>query len=259
MAESVFLPPFFVPGSMGDLLRAGSRPSLAVSLLALAVWLLLLTAVLVWSRSAALSAMAGIGVVALVSAAYAAAKIPPTAQFGIVAQNYYWLWPIGIFAATTLVGAALRGSLRAVVDSGAVRRDVLQWGIAGVTALACLPLLRPTNELPETSDEWSISRHFARPLMDELRSGLDDLDIAAPVLVDLGAVPHVRYTLLAELQRRGIDFRFAPGTTDISRFGRERCDDGTAGWLLSLRGGDDSVARRRVPLPTRRCWQPSPA
>ena len=72
--------------------------------------------------------------------------------------------------------------------------------------------------------------------MDELRGALDTIPTDRPVLVDLGSVPHVRYTLLVELQRRGIDFRFAPGTTDLSRFGRERCDDGSAAWLLSLAG-----------------------
>ena len=73
--------------------------------------------------------------------------------------------------------------------------------------------------------------------MDQLGDGLDQIDFTAPVLVDLGSVRHVRYTLLNELQERGIDFRFAPGSTDLSRFGRERCDDGTAGYLLTLRGG----------------------
>ena len=38
LAESVFVPPFFAPGSMGDLLREGRRPSLPVSVLALIAW-----------------------------------------------------------------------------------------------------------------------------------------------------------------------------------------------------------------------------
>jgi hypothetical protein len=47
--------------------------------------------------------------------------------------------------------------------------------------------------------------------------------------------------MLAELQRHGIDFRFGAGSTDLSRFGRDRCDDGTAAWYLVLRGGRDAV------------------
>jgi hypothetical protein len=105
-------------------------------------------------------------------------------------------------------------------------------------------LLRPTNLLPETDHEWAVSRQLARPLLDEFADSLDTLDPAGPVLVDLGAVRHVRYTLLAELQRRGIDFVFAAGSTDLSRFGHDRCDDGTATHLLTLRGGSAAVQLR---------------
>jgi hypothetical protein len=98
--------------------------------------------------------------------------------------------------------------------------------------------------LPETDHEWAVSRHLARPLLDELGASLDTFDPSGPVLVDLGAVRHVRYTLLAELQLRGIDFVFAAGSTDLSRFGHDRCDDGTATHLLTLRGGPGAVQLR---------------
>jgi hypothetical protein len=98
--------------------------------------------------------------------------------------------------------------------------------------------------LPETDHEWAVSRQLARPLLDELGASLDTFDPSGPVLVDLGAVRHVRYTLLAELQRRGIDFVFAAGSTDLSRFGHDRCDDGTATHLLTLRGGPGAVRLR---------------
>ena len=116
--------------------------------------------------------------------------------------------------------------------------------MAAATALAAIPLLRPTNLLPETDHEWAVSRQLARPLLDELGASLDELDLTGPVLIDLGAVRHVRYTLLAELQRRGIDFVFAAGSTDLSRFGHDRCDDGTARYLLTLRGGSGAVQLR---------------
>jgi hypothetical protein len=116
--------------------------------------------------------------------------------------------------------------------------------LAAATALAAIPLLRPTNLLPETDHEWAVSRQLARPLLDEFGASLDELDPSGPMLVDLGAVRHVRYTLLAELQRRGIDFVFAAGSTDLSRFGHGRCDDGTATYLLTLRGGVGAVQLR---------------
>jgi hypothetical protein len=82
--------------------------------------------------------------------------------------------------------------------------------------------------------------------MDQLGASLDAMDVTAPMLIDLGGVRHVRYTLLTELQRRGIDWRFYPGSTDLSRFGRERCDDGTAGYLLTLHGGSGAVELNRT-------------
>jgi hypothetical protein len=115
---------------------------------------------------------------------------------------------------------------------------------AAVTAVAALPLLRPTNLLPETAHEWAVSRDVARPLLDQLGASLDARDVDGPVLIDLGDVRHVRYTLLAELQRRGIEFVFSAGSTDLSRFGHDRCDTGSAAHLLTLRGGPGAVQLR---------------
>ena len=247
LAESVFLPPFLTPGSMGDLLRVGPRPSLPVAVGALIVWgsVLVGVAIAMRRRDDGLLAMATIGIVAFAGSVLAAVKIPPTEQFGIIAQNYYWIWPIGLFMATTIAGSVLLIPYRRLREAaGGETTTALALAVAGTTALAAIPLLQPTNVLPETDHEWAVSRHVARPLLDQLGASLDELDPASPVLIELGAVRHVRYTLLAELQRRGIDFVFAPGSTDLSRFGLDRCDDGTAGYLLTLRGGSDAVQLR---------------
>lgn len=242
LAETALVPPFFAPGSMGDLLREGERVSLGLGLFALGCWIALLVAVVViiGRRNQALAAMAAVSLVALASSAYAVTKIPPTEQFGIIAQNYYWAWPVAIFLGTTVIGAALHGpitELRAAED----RPGLAITALAGLVALATVPLLSPTNELPETDHEWDVSRHQARPLMEQFGEGLDAYDFAGPVLIDLGSVRHVRYTMLTELQDRGIDFRFSAGATDLSRFGRDRCDDGSAAHLITLRGGFSAV------------------
>jgi hypothetical protein len=247
LAESAFLPPFAVPGSMGDLLREGPRPSLPVAVVALVAWAIALgwAAVTLRRSHRGLAAMAAIGLVAIAGSVVAVIKIPPTEQFGIIAQNYYWSWPVAVFVATAVAGSAFRGPFRRWRRSaGDNASDGVVLAMAVVTALAAIPLLRPTNLLPETDHEWAVSRRLARPLLDELGAGLDELQPAGPVLVDLGAVRHVRYTLLAELQRRGIDFVFAAGSTDLSRFGQDRCDDGTAAQLLTLRGGSGAVQLR---------------
>ncbi len=244
LAESAFVPPFFSPGSMGDLLRSGPRVSLFAGVTALIAWGIALAAVtlVMRTRHAGLAAMGAVSLIALASSVYAVTKIPPTEQFGIIAQNYYWAWPVAVFLGTTVTGAVLRAPVADLLAAVAPRaRPLLVTGSAAVVAIATVPLLPATTELPETDHEWNVSRHLARPLMDQLGEGLDQIDFTAPVLVDLGSVRHVRYTLLNELQERGIDFRFAPGSTDLSRFGRERCDDGTAGYLLTLRGGSGAL------------------
>jgi len=251
LAETGFVPPFFVPGSMDDLLRHGARTSLAVAAVAMAVWigLLVLAAVAPWrpatARCSPARALAGVAVAALAGSVLAVAKIPPTEQFGIIAQNYYWAWPVGIFASTALVAGAidvLRASggdrLRALPRRAG---DLVALAVTAAVVAAAVALLGPTNRLSETAEEWRVARHQARPLLDRFGEALDDQPLAGPVLVDLGSSPYVRYTLLAELQRRDVDFRFAPGSTDLSRFGRERCDDGSATTVLSLHSGADAV------------------
>jgi hypothetical protein len=247
LAESAFLPPFAVPGSMGDLLREGPRPNLPVAVVAIVACAIALgwAAIAVRRRHRGLAAMAAVGLVALAGSIVAVIKIPPTEQFGIIAQNYYWSWPIAVFAGAALAGSVLRAPYRRWRRSAGDRAsNVVVLAMATATALAAVPLLRPTNLLPETDHEWAVSRQIARPLLDELSASLDELDRSGPVLVDLGAVRHVRYTLLAELQRHGIDFVFAAGSTDLSRFGHDRCDDGTAAHLLTLRGGPGAVQLR---------------
>lgn len=245
LAETGFVPPWFVPGSMGDMLREGSRPSLPAAVAALVVWAGLLVAVSIAARRVGSPrwTMAAVALVVLVASAYAASEIPPTEQFGIIAQNYYWAWPVGVFVATPIVGHAGAWLLRqaAATDTGASARPAAPWLATAALAAATVPLYWPTNQLPETSHEWSIAHQQARVLLDDFSAALDRYDVEAPVLVDLGAARHVRYTMLAELQERGIDFRFPPGSTNISRFGDGRCDDGTTAWLLTLRQGTGAI------------------
>jgi len=245
LAEAAFVPPFFLPGSMGDLLRSGASPSLATSIVTLSLWLTALVAVAVVAsrapRPSALGSLAAIGVVALLASCFAVVKIPPTEQFGIIAQNYYWAWPVAVFAATALLGWVVRSLVIAPGGAGTASQRWLGAGLATAAISGAAALLVPANRLPETDHEWDVSRHLARPLMDDFGAALDSQLAAgrldAPLLIDLGGVRHVRYTLLAELQARDIDFRFAAGSTDLSRFGSGRCDDGSATSQLILRDG----------------------
>src|SRR5690606_10527644 len=75
LAETGFAPPFFVPGSMGDLLREGARPSTTVAIASLVLWVAGLLAVVVTSarRRSPIAAIAGIATVGLVASGFAAA------------------------------------------------------------------------------------------------------------------------------------------------------------------------------------------
>ena len=72
----------------------------AASFYALAPWLRMSAMfpawMLLWLLFALVAWTAALTFVAVASSCYAAIKIPPTEQFGIIAQNYYWAWPIGV-------------------------------------------------------------------------------------------------------------------------------------------------------------------
>ena len=183
LAESVFVPPFFTPGSMGDLLRRGSRPVAAVAVLALGVGgrARRRAAIVMHRRHRGLAAMGD-----------HRASSPSPAR--------WWRWsrshrpsssgssprtttgsgrsPCSM--ATTIAGGALLAPYRRLAGSAAgnVPRAVVL-AIAAATALAAIPLLRPTNLLPETDHEWAVSRQLARPLLDDLGASLDELDLPA--------------------------------------------------------------------------------
>jgi hypothetical protein len=71
-------------------------------------------------------------------------------------------------------------------------------------------------------------------------------DVSDPLLVDYSRASfdaYLRYTILAELQRSGIDFVFAPGDRNLSRFGAVRCHSGAgvSRLVLADSGGDRRV------------------
>jgi hypothetical protein len=81
--------------------------------------------------------------------------------------------------------------------------------------------------------------------LSELRSSLDRLDVRGPVVIDLkreSFADHFTYTMLAELQRRGVEFTFPPGDVNRARFGRERCEHGTSPQRLVLADGVASLS-----------------
>jgi hypothetical protein len=251
VAAATLVPPFFVPGHMGEFLRPGAPvPGPGIAWIAFTAWLAAMVATIVigWrtGRRAVLS-VGAIGAGGLVGAAWAAARIPPTLQFGIVPYNYYWMWPIAIFATTAAVAGvtALARHLRGAAPDRS-RGRFLVMGVA-VSAILAVIAARPNNGLPETDDEPSAGGRVGRELLGELRSSLDRLDVRGPVVIDLereSFANHFTYTMLAELQRRGVAFTFPPGDVNRARFGRERCEHGTSPQRLVLADGRASLFPR---------------
>jgi hypothetical protein len=249
LAATTLAPPFFLPGHMGEFLRPRAPvPSAGVAWAALAVWLMvtLATIVIGWrTRRRPVLSVGAIGAGGLVGAAWAASMIPPTIQFGIVPYNYYWMWPIAIFAATAAVAGAVAAArhLTGAVSERA-RGPLLGIAVAACAVLAAIAV-RPIDGLPETEDEPSAGGRVGRELLGELRSSLDRLDVRGPVVIDLereSFANHFTYTMLAELQRRGVGFTFPPGDVNRARFGRERCEHGTSPQRLVLADGAASLA-----------------
>ena len=204
-----------------------------------------------WIRRGAVIALGAVGGSALLGAAGMAAMIPPTRQFGIVPYNYYWMWPIGIFATTAAVAAGLaatRHSVRVMPDTA--RRRLLVVAAAACVALAGVAG-RPVNGLPETADEPTAGDRVGRELLGELGASLDRLDIEGPVVIDLAGesfANHFPYTMLVELQRRDIPFTFPPRDINRARFGSDRCEDGTSPHRLVLADGAASLTPRQGEL-----------
>ncbi|QYG95256.1 hypothetical protein HC251_24370 [Iamia sp. SCSIO 61187] len=247
MTSHVLLPPFWLPGSMGEFavrLVTPGTPASASEWLALAAWAVILGAT-AWTvrRRAHDVAMVAVASTALIGGFYAAIKLPPSFGGILAPQNYYWMWPIAILA-TTAIGLAVAPL---VPRGGWSRRRVAPVALVAMAILAGTMVWSDAG-MPIESREAFAERPVAQELLRELGDSLDRLDVDGPIVIDFSRgsslSPH-RYTFLGELQRRGIEFTFDRGTgVDLRRFGRDRCEDGSAPWRLHLETGFGIEQRR---------------
>ena len=180
---------------------------------------------------------------------YAAIKIPPTEQFGIIAQNYYWAWPVAVFLGhrrrrQRRAAARTAGSATA---SAASTNDVASLGDDGGHGVGTIPLLRPTNQLPETDHEWAVSRQLARPLIDQLGASLDEIDFdGAGARRPRGGPPralHAAHRTAATRHRLPCS---PPGRPTSRASGASAATTAPPGYLLTLRGGSGAVQLTRT-------------
>lgn len=236
-------PPFWWPGSLGSALGdeplTGKVQGSAGAWLVVAAWALAIVLVAVWARRhhrRQLSALAGVALVSLLASVVAASLIPPAAFTVLPPQNYYWMWPISLLLTVTVVAGivAVVGHHRPDVEPA-----VQVAAIVGLAVLA-VTTVQPASSLDYVDREANHEQVAARVLERRFATALDRSGLEGPVVVDfardLDFSTH-RYSFLAELQSRDIEFTFDARTADLRRFGDRRCERGDARYRLYVLSG----------------------
>lgn len=242
LAGGAFTPPFWVPGSVGDFLLPFDRSSGAEAAITMLAWTAAGAGLVVAGRRTRRPAAVlagGAALAGLAAALLAATRIPPSV-FGLVPQNYYWIWPVAAFVTLVLLAGAaslpvdrwLAGVRRATWATPALSRA------GGAVALAALAALAawPRYPVATVARDEAAAQRVGRPLRAQLAHSLARPTFPDTVEVDLSgglfgnAYPFV---VLTELQRAGVEFRYPPGNTNLYRFGSSRC--APAGMLPRVR------------------------
>jgi hypothetical protein len=176
-------------------------------------------------------AMAGVAV----GAAVAGASVSPVASdFGAVAGNFRFLWPIAVFTTGALLAAVVRA-----LPSPAGRYAAI--GLATAATVLALTAIPTSYQSPRPELDAPLI-----PVARSITSQLRDVDLGGPVVVDRSglffAEPY-SYVVVAALQEAGVDLRFDTAT-DAARFGDERAVDGPVAGRVSMEVGDEALEPR---------------
>jgi len=227
VAGGSLVPPFWLPGSIGTFLQPRDGVSIVLAVVAALAWLAA-SAVVVWfgvrSGGRFVIALGAASATALVAALGASALIP-VSSFGLVPQNYYWVWSVGAFLTIALLAGAssVPNVLFAIRPPRlAGRQAVVLPVLAIVLAIAAWPRY-PVSSVPRDENE---ADRFGRALRDQIHKGLRSGEVDDIVEVDLSRAffgNNYPFVMLVELQRAGIEFRFPPENRNLQRFGESRC------------------------------------
>lgn len=243
VARTSLRPPFWFPGSLGTALGdepiTGKVQGSAGAWLTVGAWALGLVLLAAWARRherRPLGALAGVSLVTLLASVVAASLIPPAAFTVLPPQNYYWMWPVSLLLTVTVVA----GVVAVVVHHRPAVEPWVAVGAAVGAAVLALLTLAPASSLDYVDREANHEQVAARRLQRRFDRALDTSGLEGPVVVDfardLDFSTH-RYSFLAELQSRGIEFTFDSRTADLRRFGDRRCERGAARYRLFLLSG----------------------
>ena len=125
VAGGVLTPPFWLPGSVGTFLRPYDGVSLAVAGAVAVLWFMAAVALTwwAWRHGGRVAGALGATAAAAIVAAVVGASLIPISAFGLVPQNYHWLWAIGAFATiAVVVGASTLPAIAGRVPATRARR-----------------------------------------------------------------------------------------------------------------------------------------
>ncbi len=234
VADIVSLPPWWGRDTYSRFDPVNQLPSATAAWLSLAAVLVMVAAAgfAAWRNHSAVGVSAMATVLVALVAAIVSARLLPTADFGLVAGNYRWLWSLGAFCLGAVVIAGLAG-LRNRCTS---RRNAF----VAVSATAITALFGILN-LP--SSYQSLTRENGEQRVEvtkDLTAQLAGAEIEGPVLIDRSngffGEPYT-FATLVELQSLGIEFDFVDDD-EIYRWGdgRRPNDDDTV--LMTFAYGD---------------------
>jgi hypothetical protein len=226
-SSALTLPRFWLPPTLDEFEAPVDLVGLRNSVCALVVWLIALAGSVVMAlrrKDRQLAYFAGVAIAALVMAVLAASQIPAS-DLGLIPQNYYWMWPTGVFATAALVySLATRINVLGRVLASLPGRTAL----VATCSVMIIAAVRPVDHFAPVGSAVTAGERVARQVMDQLELWLRLNQLDTPVVIDYSrasADSYVRYAFLAELQRAGVEFVFDPNDANLYRFGLGRCAD----------------------------------
>ena len=168
IAGTVLVPPrFWLPDSLGSFDLPADVVSQSWAWIALTGWFVLVAgaATVAWRRG--FRGLAGLGLIAavtLVGAVVAAARIP-LSGFGLIPQNYFWMWPTGVFltvaVAAGLLALTARGRRWLASTSGLI-------GLVASGVVLAVVAAQPVDYFAPVPSAQTAGERVARPVVEQL-------------------------------------------------------------------------------------------
>ena len=230
----------------GTLPSNADLPGTAVSVMALAVLMLVLVTLAVWShrrKEQTLRTVCITSAFAVIAAVIACSNSLITTFLTLSASNLLWIWPVGAFSGFAILVSLTNASF-GQLHARSVTRCLLV--LVTFTAGATIPNYR--QDMYPSNASLCDSRV---PYFHEVLRQLDSFDPDGTVLVDAVGDPLIcpyQAPVMAYLQLRGIDFNVAASQPFIVRqMGPSRESDGSEIAIMRIFVGRSALKHREDP------------